>query len=218
MATVGYGCFWLYSSFLESRIEIESTPEKAVVFLDDKRVGQTPFRQQGIRTGSYALRIEKEGYRSDNRKLAVERAQAILLVVQLEKVKVVPSSTIKPAVPQTQTPASQPAVSDPVETETTAVQIAQSVIHDHLLGSCTGRLKIEGDRISFWSSGNPQDAFTRKISQIKNFELDEKLLIEFKDKTYHFEALARDAKDNRQRLTPLYEQIKLQKSISRKSL
>ena len=92
------------------------------------------------------------------------------------------------------------------------------IIHHHLLGSCTGRLKIDGDRISFWSAGNSQDAFTRKIKQITHFELDDKLLIEFKDKTYRFEALARDAKDNRQRLAPFYEQIKLQKTPPRKPL
>jgi tetratricopeptide (TPR) repeat protein len=219
VTTLVAGCFWLYSSFGESRIEIQSTPEKAVVFIDNKRVGETPFRQQGIRAGSYALRIEKQGYRPDSRNLAVERTQTIMLVVQLEKAKAVPSSTIQstaPLAPQTQTPASQPSVSDPVEEDTTAVQIAQSVIHQHLLGSCTGRLKIDGDKISFWSSGNSQDAFTRKIRQITNFELSEKLLIEFKDKSYRFEALARDPKDNRQRLAPFYEQIKLHKSPPRK--
>jgi hypothetical protein len=81
-----------------------------------------------------------------------------------------------------------------------------------MLGSCTGRLKIDGEKISFWSSGTSRDSFTRKIKQINNFSLDDKLLIEFKDKAYRFEALARDTKDNRERLTPFYEQIKLQKA------
>lgn len=220
VATLGAACFWLYSSSLVSRIEIQSTPEKAIVFIDNKRVGETPFRQQGIPAGSYALRIEKQGYGLHNRILAVERTQAIILDVQLERVKAVLSSTLQPTVPrvsQTQPPALEPAVSDPVEAETTGVQIAQSVIHHHLLGSCTGRLKIDGDRISFWSSGNSQDAFTRKIRQITNFELNEKLLIEFKDKTYRFEALG-DSKDNRQRLAPFHEQIKLQKTAPQKPL
>ena len=224
VTTLVAGCFWLYSSFRESGIEIQSTPEKAVVFIDNKRVGETPFRQQGIRTGTYALHIEKQGYLPDNRNLAVERGQTITLMVQLEKAKAVPSSTVEsappiaPLAPQTQPPTSQPVVSDPGEADTTPVQIVQSVIHHHLLGSCTGRLKIDGDRISFWTSGNSQDAFTRKIRQITNFELNEKLLIQFKDKSYRFEALARDPKDNRQRLAPFYEQIKLQKSSPRKPL
>jgi PEGA domain len=221
VTTLAAGGFWLYSFFVVSHIEIQSTPEKAVVFIDNKRMGETPFRQQGIPAGSYALRIEKQGYQTHNRNLAVKRAQAIILVVQLEKAKAALSSTLQstvPLEPQTQPPAPQPAVSDPVEMETTAAQIAQSVIHHHLLGSCTGRLKIDGDRISFWSSGNSQDAFTRKIKQITHFALGEKLLIEFKDKTYRFEALARDPKDNRQRLTPFYEQIKFQKTPPQKPL
>ncbi len=45
-----------------------------------------PLRQ-GIPTGSHALRIEKKGYQPYRRNLAVERAQAIILEVQLEKAK-----------------------------------------------------------------------------------------------------------------------------------
>jgi hypothetical protein len=215
VAPLAIACLWLYSSFPASRIEIESTPEKAVVFIDNKRVGETPFRQ-GIPAGSYALRIEKNGYQPHNRNLPVERAQAVILEVQLERARAGTSSSlsVQPTVPpelpiQTLAP---PAVSEPVESAIPTVQIAQSVIHHHLLGSCTGRLKIDGEKISFWSSGNTRDAFTRKIKQISNFSLDDKLLIEFKDKAYRFEALARDAKENRERLTSFYEQIKLQKA------
>jgi hypothetical protein len=207
--------FWLYSPLPASRIEIQSNPEKAVVFIDNKRIGETPFRQD-IPAGSHALRIEKKGYQFHERTLEVERAQAVILEVQLERAKAATSSSssVQLTVPlespsQTLAP---PAVSEPIESAIPAVQIAQSVIHHHLLGSCTGRLKIDGEKISFWSSGSSRDAFTRKIKQINNFSLDDKLLIEFKDKAYRFEALARDAKENRERLTPFYEQIKLQKA------
>ena len=219
VTTLGAASFWIYSSLVVSRIEIQSTPEKAVVFIDDKSVGETPFRQ-GIPMGSHALRIEKKGYQSYNRNLAVERSQAVVLDVQLERANSATSSNIQPIVPlepPTQTLA-PPTVSEPVESATPTVQLAQSVIHHHLLGSCTGRLKIDGDRISFWSSGNSRDGFTRKVKQINNFSLDDKLLIEFKDKAYRFEALARDTKDNRERLAPFYEQIKLQKAPKQKNL
>jgi tetratricopeptide (TPR) repeat protein len=213
VTTLGAASFWVYSSLPVSRIEIQSTPEKAVVFIDNKPAGETPFRQS-IPTGGYALRIEKKGYQPYSRNLAVERAQAVILEVQLEKARTATSSNVQPTVPlespiQTLAP---PAASDPVESAIPSVQIAQSVIHHHMLGSCTGRLKIDGERISFWSSGTSRDSFTRKIKQINNFSLDDKLLIEFKDKAYRFEALARDAKDNRERLKPFYEQIKLQKT------
>jgi hypothetical protein len=149
----------------------------------------------------------------------VERGQAIVLEVQLERAKTATSSNVQPTAPvepPTQTSAPS-AVSEPVESAIPTVQIAQSVIHHHLLGSCTGRLKIDGEKISFWSPGNSRDAFTRKIKQISNFSMDDKLLIEFKDKAYRFEALARDTKDNRERLAPFYEQIKLQKTPQQKS-
>lgn len=212
---LGGVCFWLYSAFLTSRIEIHSTPDKGIVYIDNQKMGETPFRQEGTPAGTYSLRIEKQGYRSDNRNLAVERAQAVVLLVQLEKVRGAVTSTIQTevtSVPRSQPPTPQPAVSNLGETETPAVQVAQSVIHHHLLGSCTGRLKIDGDRISFWSSGNSRDGFTRKIRQVTRVELGDKLLIEFKDKVYRFEALTRNFRDSRLRLAALVEQIKLQKS------
>jgi hypothetical protein len=233
---LGAASFWIHSSLRVSRIEIQSTPEKAVVFIDNERIGETPLRNRDILTGSHALRLEKSGYQPHRYNLVVERAQAIVLAIQLEKAKAGPSSiqstaaaaiptgssAAQPEVPDPiepeTTPAPQPAISDPIETEMALVQIAQSVIHHHLLGSCTGRLKIDGDRISFWSSGNSQDAFTRKINQITNVQLGEKLLIEFGDNAYRFEALARDPRGNRRRLGSFYEQIKLQKSPRRSPL
>jgi hypothetical protein len=213
--TLGAGCLWFYSTFLTSRIEIQSAPARASVYINSKKMGETPFSQEDIPAGSYSLRIEKQGYRPDNRNVVIERAQSIILQVQLEKARDPESSTIQPKVisaPQSQPLTPQLANPNRVETEVPGAQIAQSVIHHHLLGSCTGRLKISGDRISFWSSGNSRDAFTRKIRQITRVELADKLLIEFKDKAYRFEALARDPKDNRQRLTTLLEQIKLRKN------
>jgi tetratricopeptide (TPR) repeat protein len=215
---LGVACLWLYLSLPASRIEIQSTPGEAIVFIDNKRAGETPFRQ-GIPSGGHALRIEKKGYQPYDRNLRVERAQAVILEVYLERAKTVTTSNVQPPVPvevPTQTLAPS-GVSEPVESAIPPVQIAQSVIHHHLLGSCTGRLKIDGEKISFWSPGNSRDGFTRKIKQINNFSLDDKLVIEFKDKAYRFEALARDAKDNRQRLAPFYEQIKLQKAPQQKN-
>jgi len=42
---------------------VESRPPGAVVFLDDRRLGVTPFRSSAVPTGSHALRIELDGYR-----------------------------------------------------------------------------------------------------------------------------------------------------------
>jgi len=210
---IGVASLWRFSSIPASRIEINSTPEKAIVFIDDKRVGETPFRQD-IRPGNHILRIEKKGYQSHSRNIPIKRTQAVMLELQLEKAKAVTASEFQPAVPPEPPVEIPPPLegSQPVESGLPPVQIAQSVIHHHLLGSCTGRLKIDGERISFWSPGNSRDGFARKITQIISFSLDEKLLIEFRNKAYRFEALARDAKDNRERLAPFYEQIKMQKA------
>jgi hypothetical protein len=199
-------------------VEIQTVPEGASVFIDDKEVGETPFRQQGIAVGNRAVRLERRGYKAYARTLAIEGGRTLVLDVLLERARsgappavqsVAPVA--KPIQPPTLQPPSTPGV-DSVQTDWSAVRIAQSVIHHHLLGSCTGRLKIEGDRISFWSSGNSRDGFARPVRQISSVQLDDKLVIEFKDKTYRFEALARDSANSR-RLAPFYEQIKLQKAI-----
>jgi hypothetical protein len=211
---IGIASFWLFSAVPASWIEIYSTPEKATVFIDSKRVGETPIRQ-GILPGNHILKIEKRGYLTHNRNISIERTQAAMLELQLERAKTSPPLGVQPTVPTEPQPIQTlPPVTatEPVDRASSPVQIAQSVIHHHLLGSCTGRLKIDGEKISFWAPGNARDGFTRKIRQIISFSLDEKLLIEFKDKAYRFEALARDAKDNRERLTPFYEQIKMHKA------
>src|SRR5262245_16137937 len=221
------GCLWFYLRSAKSRLEIQSVPEKAIVFLDNQKVGETPVRRDGITAGDHSLRIEKQGYQPQDRRLWFEPGQAVTVLAQLEKAKVQspvslqPPVPVQPAVPpvsQAQTQALQPKRQDPVEPEKADVRMAQSVIHDHLLGSCSGRLKIEGDRISFWSSGNAHEAFTRKISQVTNVQLSDKLLIEFGDNAYRFEALARDAGGTRQQLGPLYRQIQLQKRTHRRPL
>src|SRR5262249_46149042 len=157
----GAWAFWPHSPSPEGRIDVQSTPEGAIVYVDDKSIGETPLRQQIVATGGHVVRVEKQGYKSYSRNLAAEPAQSIILAIQLEKVKVElpPVEKVAPiAEPKNEAPitvpADQPAPTplpasvSPVEVEPPSVQLAQSVIHHHLIGSCTGRLKIDGDRIS----------------------------------------------------------------------
>ncbi|MGH9426677.1 MAG: PEGA domain-containing protein, partial [Terriglobia bacterium] len=137
---LGAGCFWLYSSFFVSRIEILSAPENASVFIDNKGVGETPFRQEHLPSGNHVLRIERQGYLPLSHNITVRRAQAIILSVQLERAKTATSSSARPTVPL-ELPAQSlapPTVSELAESAIPTVQIAQSVIHHHMLGSCTG--------------------------------------------------------------------------------
>ncbi|MCI0420400.1 MAG: PEGA domain-containing protein [Acidobacteria bacterium] len=208
---------WFFPHFLVTRLDIQSDPEKASIFINNQLMGQTPFLQESIPAGSYALRIEKEGYRPYSRTLVLEHAQTALLVAQLEKSESKRTTrSTAPLVSEAEPAVSPATIHVQAEPERTELPIAQSVIHHHMLGSCTGRLKINGDRISFWSSGNPGDGFTRKITQIDNVELGDKLTIQFKGKTYRFEALARDNKS--QGLATFYEHIKKQKALPSKPL
>jgi hypothetical protein len=87
-------------------------------------------------------------------------------------------------------------------------QVAYSVIHHHVLGSCTGRLKINGDMISFRPSGSSNDGFTRRVSQIDNTQLGEKLTIQFDDKAYRFQPLAGNNVEDQRKLLTIYRVLK----------
>ena len=125
------------------------------------------------------------------------------------------SAALVSPVPQ---PAVQPAAPVTLEPEPKKIQdeIAYSVIHHHLSGTCTGRLKISGDLISFWPSGDSKDGFTRTTKQINDAELADKLTIRFKDQTYRFEALARDNEGNHRNLVTLYQHLKRQMAQTRR--
>ena len=43
-------------------LTIESEPERATVFINQKRVGETPVHLKALRAGSLAVRIERDGY------------------------------------------------------------------------------------------------------------------------------------------------------------
>jgi len=42
---------------------VDSRPRGAAVFVDGRRVGRTPLNLNGVRAGSHAVRLEREGYR-----------------------------------------------------------------------------------------------------------------------------------------------------------
>ena len=64
---------------------------------------------------------------------------------------------------------------------------AYAVIHDHTIGSCTGRLRFNGYQIAYLPSTDSKDGFVLKISEIAQIELTDKLKIQFKNKTYRFQ-------------------------------
>jgi tetratricopeptide (TPR) repeat protein len=80
------------------------------------------------------------------------------------------------------------------------------VIHDHVLGSCTGSLRIDSKSIAFVPAEDSKDGFNFKLTDITGTELGDKLKIKFGNKIYRFKAsLATNKEDNRGRLNAIYQ-------------
>src|SRR5262249_38213320 len=58
-----------------------------------------------------------------------------------------------------------------------------SVIHDHLLGGCRGKLTIDEKSVSFEPEKNSKDGFTIKTMEIGNIEVGDSLKIKVGDRT-----------------------------------
>ena len=64
---------------------------------------------------------------------------------------------------------------------------AHAVVHDHALGSCSGRLRFNGYQVTYVPSSDSKDGFSVKISEVSQVESDDKLKIHLKGKTYRFQ-------------------------------
>ncbi len=203
---------WLYPLLVTSNLGVRSNPAGAQVTLDNEIKGRTPFQAERIPAGQHTLRLEKEGYQPYTETLGIKTSRTVLLVVQLEKTQAQPSAPreyMPPTVsePTPETPLAQPE-SDPEERQDSRPEIAYSVIHHHLLGSCTGRLRISGDIVSFKPSGSSKDGFRRRVKELVKTDLDDRLTLQFKDRNYNFEALGRNQRENREKLAALYQRVK----------
>jgi tetratricopeptide (TPR) repeat protein len=205
---------WLYPLLnVTSSLDIQAKPEGASVFINNELRGETHFHQENLPAGSYEVRVEKVGYAPYHRGLVLEKAQTAWFFVQLEKSRL-EESTVGPEpatqieAPSTDLPAVLSSPTVPLQPQPPEVrdEMACSVIHLHVLGSCTGRLKVTGTMISFRPSGNSKDGFTRKTTAIQKATLDQKLTIQFEDKNYCFEPLARDNEG----LASLYQHLRSQ--------
>ncbi len=215
LALILAGRVWLYPLLnVTNSLDIQTKPEGASVFINNELRGETHFHQENLPAGSYELRVEKVGYAPYHRRLVLEKAQTAWFFVQLEKSRL-EESTVKPEKATQVEPPSTDLPADvlssrtvPLEPQSPEVkdEMACSVIHLHVLGSCTGRLKVSGSMISFRPSGNSKDGFTRSTTQVESVTLDEKLTIQFDDKNYHFEPLA----SSNDELATLYQHIRRQ--------
>ena len=83
-----------------------------------------------------------------------------------------------------------------------------TVIHDHLIGSCRGKLKIGDGLILFKPSEDSQHGFALKLTDIIGTELSDVLKIKFKHAVYRFKArFARDQQDNQSMLATIDQRL-----------
>jgi len=65
-------------------LEIESTPAGAVVFVDQRPVGETPLQLLRVRAGSHAVRIERDGYQRWTTAVNVPASQVTRVTAKLD--------------------------------------------------------------------------------------------------------------------------------------
>ena len=85
---------------------------------------------------------------------------------------------------------------------------AHAVVHDHALGSCTGRLRFNGYQIAYVPSSDSKDGFSAKISEVSLVESDDRLKIQLKGKTYRFQVNGvKDPQEIRTRISSIQRQL-----------
>jgi len=86
--------------------------------------------------------------------------------------------------------------------------LVYAVIHDHIMGSCRGQLKIHPGSIVFASAEDTRHAFAFKLTDIIGTERGDILKIKFKHKTYRFKArYAKDKRDNQSTLAAIDQKL-----------
>jgi hypothetical protein len=85
---------------------------------------------------------------------------------------------------------------------------AVPVVHDHTIGSCSGRLRMNGFVLTYLPSGDSKDGFSQKLSEIVEIDAGEKLKIQLKNKAYRFQVnSSKNKEDNRQKLKEISDQL-----------
>jgi len=85
---------------------------------------------------------------------------------------------------------------------------AYPVIHDHTLGSCSGRLRMNGYVIAYVPSGDSKDGFLQKLRDIAEAEPGDKLKLQFRNKTYRFQPnLAKNKDESRQKVREMFAKL-----------
>ncbi len=83
------------------------------------------------------------------------------------------------------------------------------VVHDHMLGSCTGRLRMNGYIVTYDPSGDSKDGFSERLKEITELEPGDKLKLQLKGKTYRFQPnLVKGKEESRQQVQEIYRTLR----------
>jgi tetratricopeptide (TPR) repeat protein len=82
------------------------------------------------------------------------------------------------------------------------------VIHEHKLGNCRGRLRMNGYVVSFVPSQDSADGFSEKLKDITVLDAGDELKLKAKDKSYRFQPNTGQGKEATQKTSKaMYEQL-----------
>ena len=85
---------------------------------------------------------------------------------------------------------------------------AYSVIHNHVIGSCRGKLILSGETIVYEPEEDSKDGFQANLVEVTGDKMGDTLKIRFKDKTYRFRSdLHRSKQNSKNELNALYRII-----------
>jgi len=67
-------------------LEVVTDPEGATLYLGYRRAGETPLTLDDMEPGRYRIRVEKSGYYAEERLISLERGEAVVLDIELERI------------------------------------------------------------------------------------------------------------------------------------
>jgi tetratricopeptide (TPR) repeat protein len=146
------------------------------------------------------LELKREGFAK-----AVSQAKALVQDGKYDDAKSVYSVLLY--LPQNENPV--PLSSSDLKREIDRLTFnAYAVVHDHTIGSCTGRLRFNGYQIAYLPTTDSKDGFVLKLSEIVQIELGDKLKIQFKSKTCRFQDNGpKNAQESRSKMGEIHQRL-----------
>lgn len=122
----------------QGNLRVKSDVAEATVVLDDREVGKTPLTLPGLAIGSHSVRLDKDGYQSQERKVQIEPGKTTNLFI------VMPRSAA----------------------DSTSLPARFRAVHQHTNGHCLGELVITTELVEY-RAADGKDVFSVPIASIR---------------------------------------------------